>query len=125
MTVQSVRTDAVIRTDGGKCTPLEALGRKTYGKVYLLLGVNELGWYNDQRFYDCYAQLVDLVREVQPNAQIYLQTLLPVTAEKSQNHEWLKNEKVAVYNDLSLIHISRRPGGLRRGRLLRPGVLLL
>ena len=100
MTVQSVRTDAVIRTDGGKCTPLEALGRKTYGKVYLLLGVNELGWYNDQRLYDCYAQLVDLVREIQPNAQIYLQTLLPVTAEKSQNHEWLKNEKVAVYNDL-------------------------
>lgn len=100
MTVQSVRTDAVIRMDGGKCTPLEALGRKTYGKVYLLLGVNELGWYNDQRFYDCYAQLVDLVREIQPNAQIYLQTLLPVTAEKSQNHEWLKNEKVAVYNDL-------------------------
>ena len=100
LTVQSVRTDQVIRVDGGKYTPLEALGRKTYGKVYILLGVNELGWYNDQRFYDCYAQLVDLVREAQPDAQIYLQTLLPVTAEKSESHEWLKNEKVAVYNAL-------------------------
>ena len=100
MTVQTVRTDKVIRQDGAKYTPLEALGRKTYGKVYILLGVNELGWYNDQRFYDGYAQLVDLVREVQPDAQIYLQTLLPVTAEKSERHEWLKNEKIAVYNDL-------------------------
>ena len=100
MTVQTVRTDKVIRQDGAKYTPLEALGRKTYGKVYILLGVNELGWYNDQRFYDCYAQLVDLVREAQPDAQIYLQTLLPVTAEKSERHEWLKNEKIAVYNDL-------------------------
>lgn len=100
MTVQTVRTDKVIRQDGAKYTPLEALGRKTYGKVYILLGVNELGWYNDQRFYDCYAQLVDLVREAQPDAQIYLQTLLPVTAEKSESHEWLKNEKVAVYNAL-------------------------
>ena len=100
MTVQTVRTDKVIRQDGAKYTPLEALGRKTYGKVYILLGVNELGWYNDQRFYDCYAQLVDLVREAQPDAQIYLQTLLPVTAEKSERHEWLKNEKVAVYNAL-------------------------
>lgn len=100
LTVQSVRTDKVIRQDGAKYTPLEALGRKTYGKVYILLGVNELGWYNDQRFYDCYAQLVDLVREAQPDAQIYLQTLLPVTAEKSESHEWLKNEKIAVYNAL-------------------------
>lgn len=100
LTVQSVRTDKVIREDGVKYTPLEALGRKTYGKVYILLGINELGWYNDQRFYDCYAQLVDLVREAQPDAQIYLQTLLPVTAEKSESHEWLKNEKIAVYNAL-------------------------
>lgn len=100
MTVQTVRTDKVIRLDGAKYTPLEALGRKTYGKVYILLGINELGWYNDQRFYDCYAQLVDLVREAQPDAQIYLQTLLPVTAEKSEDHEWLKNEKIDVYNAL-------------------------
>lgn len=100
LTVQSVRTDKVIRIGDEKYTPLEALGRKTYGKVYILLGINELGWYNDQRFYDCYAQLIDLVREAQPDAQIYLQTLLPVTAEKSESHEWLKNEKIAVYNDL-------------------------
>lgn len=100
LTVQSVRTDKVIRLDGQKYTPLEALGQKTYGKVYILLGINELGWYNDQRFYDCYAQLIDLVRAAQPDAQIYLQTLLPVTAEKSESHEWLKNEKIAVYNDL-------------------------
>lgn len=100
LTVQSVRTDKVIRLDGQKYTPLEALGQKTYGKVYILLGINELGWYNDQRFYDCYAQLIDLVRAAQPGARIYLQTLLPVTAEKSESHEWLKNEKIAVYNDL-------------------------
>ena len=99
-TVQSVRTDAVIRVGSGKDTPLDALGQKKYGKVYILLGINELGWYNDQRFYNSYAQLIDLVRASQPGAQIYLQTLLPVTAEKSAHHEWLKNQKVAVYNDL-------------------------
>lgn len=100
LTVQSVRTDKVIRLDGRKYTPLEALGKGSYGKVYILLGINELGWYNDRRFYDGYAQLIDLVRAAQPDARIYLQTLLPVTAEKSESHQWLKNEKVAVYNDL-------------------------
>lgn len=48
-----------------------------------MLGVNELGWYNDQRYYDNYADLIDLIREVQPEAQIYLQTLIPVTSKKS------------------------------------------
>ena len=100
LTVLTACTDAVIRTDAGKVSALEALGQKDYGKVYILLGVNELGWYNAQRFYDAYADLVDQVRESQPDAQIYLQTLLPVTAEKSAEHEWLKNEKIAVYNDL-------------------------
>ena len=100
LTVQSIRTDKVIKTDSGKVTPLEALGTKTYGKVYLLLGVNELGWYNDQRFYKAYGELLDLVRDAQPDAQIYLQTLLPVTAEKSASHAYLTNDKVETYNAL-------------------------
>ena len=78
-------------------TPLEALGTKTYGKVYLLLGVNELGWYNDQRFYKAYGGLLDLVRDAQPDAQIYLQTLLPVTAEKSDSHAYLTNDLVDLH----------------------------
>ena len=36
--------------DGQKYTLLEALALKQYGKVYLSLGVNELGYYDDQGF---------------------------------------------------------------------------
>lgn len=100
LTVQSARTDRVIKSGSGKITPLKALGQKTYGKVYLLLGVNELGWYNDERFYNAYAELIDLVRETQPDAQIYLQTLLPVTAEQSADHAYINNSKIEVYNSL-------------------------
>lgn len=100
LTVQSARTDKVIKSGSGKITPLKALGQKTYGKVYLLLGVNELGWYNDERFYNAYAELIDLVRETQPDAQIYLQTLLPVTAEQSADHAYINNSKIEVYNSL-------------------------
>ena len=38
--------------DGKDYTLLEALGLKQYGKVYLSLGVNELGYYDDQGFYE-------------------------------------------------------------------------
>ena len=42
--------------DGQKYTLLEALALKQYGKVYLSLGVNELGYYDDQGFYDAYCK---------------------------------------------------------------------
>ena len=45
--------------DGQKYTLLEALALKQYGKVYLSLGVNELGYYDDQGFYDAYCKAID------------------------------------------------------------------
>ncbi len=100
LTVESAQEKAVIKTPQGKVTPLKALGQNTYAKVYILLGVNELGWYQDTRFYDTYGQLVDQVRKAQPTAQIYLQTLFPVTREKSETHSYIKNEKILGYNKL-------------------------
>ena len=44
--------------DGQKYTLLEALALKQYGKVYLSLGVNELGYYDDQGFYDAYCKAI-------------------------------------------------------------------
>ena len=99
LNVQSARTESVIGSGEQKTTVLEALGEDTYDRVYLSLGVNELGWYNDQRYYDNYSQLIDLVRECQPDAQIYLQTLIPVTAEKSAQ-SYINNPQILVYNEL-------------------------
>lgn len=92
-------TVASIQVNGEKMTALEGLERGAYGKVYVMLGVNELGWYNDQRYYDNYADLIDLIREVQPEAQIYLQTLIPVTSKKSAG-SYINNPQILVYNDI-------------------------
>ena len=58
--------------DGKDYTLLEALGLKQYGKVYLSLGVNELGYYDDQGFYESYLEAIDAIRALQPNAVIYV-----------------------------------------------------
>lgn len=100
LNVLTAVTEDVITVGGEKVSAVDALKAKDYAKVYILLGVNELGWYNDQRFYNTYADLVDAVKANAPNAVIYLQTLLPVTAEKSRTHDYFNNEKILVYNDL-------------------------
>lgn len=108
LTVQSVRTDPVIASGGGKATAVEALSKGTYNKVYLMLGINELGWYNDQRYETSYGDLIDLVRQAQPQADIYLQTLIPVTADKSAS-SYVNNPQILKYNEI-IARLAREKG---------------
>lgn len=92
-----------ITIDGTQYTLLEALKLKQYGKVYLSLGVNELGYHNDQGFYDSYCQAIDMIRESQPNAVIYIQGLIPLNEAviaETGGSSYLKNDHLLVYNDL-------------------------
>ena len=92
-----------IKRDGVSYTLLEALDLKEYGKVYLSLGVNELGIYNDEGFYQAYCAAIDAIRDSQPNAVIYIQGLIPLNEEvvKSKGgKDYLRNDHLLIYNDL-------------------------
>ena len=88
---------------GKKYTLLEALALKKYGKVYLSLGVNELGYYDDEGFYESYCKAVDDIRACQPDAVIYIQGLIPLNEgviRQSGGRDYLKNDHLRIYNDL-------------------------
>lgn len=89
--------------EGESYTLLEALALKEYGKVYISLGVNELGYHNDEGFYRNYCTAIDEIRRLQPNAVIYIQGLIPVNEDQvmaSTGHDYLTNDHLRVYNDL-------------------------
>lgn len=89
--------------NGEKYTPLEALALKEYGKVYLALGVNELGYNNDKGFYNKVCEAIDGIRRAQPNAVIYIQGLIPVNEEQyldATGKDYLTNDHLRIYNDL-------------------------
>ena len=89
--------------DGETYTLLEALAQEQYGKVYLSLGVNELGYHNDQGFYNSYCQAIDQIRAIQPQAVIYIQGLIPLNEDQimaSSGRDYLTNEHLRTYNDL-------------------------
>lgn len=89
--------------EGEEYTLLEVLGMEQYGKVYLSLGVNELGVYDDEGFYQSYCDAIDQIRALQPNAVIYIQGLIPLNEEKiaeTTGRTYLTNEHLRVYNDL-------------------------
>ena len=90
--------------DGEKYTLLEALALEEYQKVYLSLGVNELGYYNDAGFYQSYCAAIDHIRRLQPQAVIYIQGLIPLNEGQivaaNGNKYNLTNDHLRVYNDL-------------------------
>ncbi len=99
----SLSTKQAIKTEDGTLTVLEALERKTYGKIYLSLGVNELGYNSNDAFYTAYCAAIDAIRARQPDAILYVQTLIPLNEGRIRatgGASYLNNSKLCVYNDI-------------------------
>lgn len=90
-----------IEVDGEAMTMMEALALKQYAKVYIMIGINELG-YPAESYEDALRTMVDRVREIQPDAVIYLQTLPPVNetvAKEKGLGSYIKNSRVNAFNE--------------------------
>ncbi len=61
------------------------LKNHTYRKIYLMVGINELGTGNTGTFQNAYAGVLQKIRKWQPDAVIYIQGIIPVSKEKASN----------------------------------------
>ncbi len=78
----------------------QALGGKSYGKVYIMLGANECGSSQASRdaFYANMSVLINLVRTKQPEAKIYLISMTPVTKALSESNATHNRDNLVSYN---------------------------
>ena len=86
--------------NGGVTTLSTLLATKQYGSIYLMFGLNELGWESYDAFASSYGILVDDIKIRQPDALIYAHLIIPVTADKSGSPAYISNERIALYNGL-------------------------
>lgn len=99
MHIDTVMTDQNITLSNGNAgTVIDALSERQYGRIYINLGTNELGWPYIDTFKDYYTQLITKIREIQPDAVIYAESILPVTAERSLQGDAINNTNVATFN---------------------------
>ena len=103
LSVFTIGKNACIKdADGVKITAMDALAKQQYAKVYLMLGVNELG-YTTVSFLKSYTELVGQIKELQPGAAIYLQTLIPINepiAYSNGTNRAINNEKLKEFNQV-------------------------
>lgn len=99
--VDTAITKEFIKTnDGNKITLLQDMKNKKIDRVYIMLGVNELGWSYPQVFKTKYKELIDEIRKVKPECNIYVQSIIPMTKSKSDSDKIYNNKNVAKFNKL-------------------------
>lgn len=99
-TVESVFSKATWGSKGSKVPLLDAMAAANPARIYVMLGVNELGWVKSERFYEQYGRVVDRLRADHPDAEIILQSVLPVSAEQEARHTYVNNGRIEEYNTL-------------------------
>lgn len=99
-TSESVFTKATQTTPKGKVPMLDALTDMDCGKVYIMLGVNELGWPKTETFHDQYGKVIDRVRQDHPDATVVIQSLLPVSAAQDAKGTYVNNRRIQEFNDV-------------------------
>lgn len=74
------------------------MNQKQYGKIYILLGINEIG-YEPEVFKGQYADLIERIREHQKDADIYIMGLSPVSEYRSTTDGLFNMTRVRLYNE--------------------------
>ena len=96
----AISKEFIKTNDGNKITILEDMKNKDIQKVYIMLGLNELGWSYPQVFKLKYGELIDEIRKIKPNCTIYLQSIIPVTESKDKSDKIFNNKNVDEFNKL-------------------------
>ena len=96
MTLTSI-SDTKIQTADGNITVYQGLSGTQYSKIYLMLGTNDLGFYPMEEFLKTAESVLDQFHQLQPNAVIYVCSVIYVEESKVTT-DYVNNQNVISVN---------------------------
>ena len=99
LNVSSALDEQNIELDNGNMgNVVDALKQKQFARIYIMFGINEVGWPDMDSFQREYEELLNAVKAAQPDAKIYVQSIIPVTASKDAEGYPFTNANIADFN---------------------------
>lgn len=90
-------TKNVLLNNGTYGTQLDAMAQKRYGKVYIELGINDIG--GDMGvFIESYGKMLDRIIADQPYADVYVMAITPVSKAKNDSSTVFTMSRVNAFN---------------------------
>lgn len=83
----------------GLGTIQDTLAAKDYGKIYIMVGINELGRGTTEDYMGKYTEVVDTLREWEPNAKIFIQGVMRVSGKKNSSDAIFNNSNINARNN--------------------------
>lgn len=97
--IDTVMSEKDITLDNGnQGTVIQAVAQKQYKRIYINFGTNELGWPYVNVFQEKYKELIEKLKEIQPNATIYAEGILPFTAAKDAEGSAVNNTNAKKFS---------------------------
>lgn len=97
MSVYNVSEQTASYEDLGEVGLEALLSKRIYGKIYVMLGINEVG-YDITQTADKYRQLLDIIQAKQPNALVFIEANLHVAAGRSDTDNVVNNDRINQLN---------------------------
>jgi len=86
-----------IETSEGTTTVFDALAEKQYGKVYIMLGTEEMN-VNTEEWVAGYQEVLSQIKQLQPEATIYVMSVMPVSRIKADGVDYYEPWNISVHN---------------------------
>lgn len=83
----------------GSVTLEQLLDQRDYGKVYISLGINDVG-YDHEYLVDYFEDIYNLVREKEPDALVYIMSSMHVAKNRAINEPMFESDNVDHLNEL-------------------------
>lgn len=99
LTVYNIFKRQVVEDGNQKITIEEALQNHSFGKIYLEIGINEMGTGTVDSFMKQYEDVVSHLRELQPDAIIFLCGIMMVTEARSETDPIFNNPNIRERNE--------------------------
>ncbi len=98
LTIYDVFDKKIAEVNGEKLTIDKALEKQKFGKIYIMLGINELGRGTTGKFAERYRQVIGRIRELQPDALIFIEGIMKVSKKKSDTDPIFNNQNINERN---------------------------
>lgn len=99
LTIWNVLEAKIAECEGELVTVDEALQKDRFGKIYIMLGINELGRGTPDTFAEEFGRVIERIKELQPDAVIVIEAIMHVTQAKDEEETYINNAEIDARNE--------------------------
>jgi lysophospholipase L1-like esterase len=96
--IYRIFNDKIAVVDGKSMTIDAALSKKKFAKIYFSTGINELGTGTAESFGKKYSEAIDRIKELQPDAIIFAESIIAVGPELNAKDSVFNNKNINERN---------------------------